>query len=205
MPRIKKIDEEIDVFILGADGVGRSSLIRRVSVVCLIGHRFVNQRLTTLTQYVHDIYDDSFGPALDDSEVRQVKYIFGNLCYIRLRRVHSPHTNQDLEAGRIAEEADAVLFMYDGNDAPRGLEEIRELQRAVVAPNLQHPLPMVLVAAKADIASDGWEDGLMKGQELAGELGARFCVTSSVWGDGVKDTVDQLVAEVLRERGVEAK
>lgn len=168
-------------------------------------------------QYVYDVYDDTHDLAMDgDLEVGQVKHVSGNLCYIHLERIGSPDaSNGDYEtmAARVAQDADALLFVYDGNDPERGLREIRELRRAAVAPMvaqqlpavLAQPLPTVVAAAKADIAGDDWEEGLAEGRTLAGELNARFCVVSSIWGDGVKDAIDQLVAEVLGRRGVEVK
>jgi hypothetical protein len=83
----------------------------------------------------------------------------------------------------------------------------------VLAPDMRErdeALPIAVVASKADVAeaadtgtATAWEQGMGEGSELAVQLGAKFGVTSALWGDGVKDVVEELAARVLERKGVE--
>jgi len=66
--------------------------------------------------------------------------------------------------------------------------------------------PMAVVAGKADCAGaaeQAWEQGIEEGSEIAVQLGAKFGVVSALWGDGVKDVVEELAARVLEKKGVD--
>lgn len=91
------------------------------------------------------------------------------------------------------------------------------MQLKVLAPEVREgdeARPIAVVASKADLAEaadtgtgtgtgTAWEQGIGEGSELAVQLGARFGVTSALWGDGVKDVVEELAARVLEMKGVE--
>lgn len=87
------------------------------------------------------------------------------------------------------------------------------MQLKVLAPEVREgdeAPPIAVVASKADLAEaadtgtgTAWEQGIGEGSELAVQLGARFGVTSALWGDGVKDVVEELAARVLEMKGVE--
>lgn len=64
-------------------------------------------------------------------------------------------------------------------------------------------IPVAVVAGKADLMADGWDEGARRGRELAQEMGGKFGIVSALEGDGVKDCVEELAARVLERRGVE--
>jgi hypothetical protein len=117
------------------------------------------------------------------------------------------------EACRIEAKADALILLYDGS-SPESLEELRRMQLKVLAPEMREgdeAPPIAVVASKADVAEaadtdtgtgTAWEQGIGEGSELAVQLRARFGVTSALWGDGVKDVVEELAARVLERKGV---
>lgn len=88
------------------------------------------------------------------------------------------------------------MLMYDGK-SPQGIQEIRRVHEEFVKPRFPAGLPTVVVITKADAAGEMWEENLMAGKAFAEEIAARFCVSSALWGDGVKDSVEELVAEIL--------
>ena len=126
--------------------------------------------------------------------------VSGIYCGITLERIPSHFLSQPAEVQRISQQADGVILIYDGN-SPTNIEEIRRIQDEVLKPHMPD-LPAAVVVTKADAAGEGWDEGMRAGREFAGKIDADFCVTSALWGDGVKDAVEELAARVLTRRGL---
>ncbi|CAJ0539872.1 Ff.00g072690.m01.CDS01 [Fusarium sp. VM40] len=180
-----------NIIILGAPASGKKSFIRR---------------------YCEDIFTNLYDPITETSGDRRLANISGIATLINLERIPSTFVQSASEARRIEAEADALILLYDGS-LPESLEELRRMQLKVLAPEVREgdeAPPIAVVASKADLAEaadtgtgTAWEQGIGEGSELAVQLGARFGVTSALWGDGVKDVVEELAARVLEMKGVE--
>ncbi|KAM0219615.1 hypothetical protein ACHAQI_001001 [Fusarium lateritium] len=172
-----------NIIVLGAPASGKKSLIRR---------------------YCEDVFTDLYDPMTETSGNHRLANISGVPTLINLERAPSTNTH------RVEAEADAFILLYDGS-SPESLEELRRMQLKMLAPDMREgdeALPIAVVASKADVAEaadtgTAWEQGMGEGNELAVQLGAKFGVTSALWGDGVKDVVEELAARVLERKGVE--
>ena len=89
-----------------------------------------------------------------------------------------------------------MMLMYDGK-SPEGIQEIRRIYDEFLKQKFPANFPTVVMITKADAAGELWEENLTAGKAFAKEVGARFSVSSAMWGDGVKDSVEELVAEIL--------
>ncbi|KIL96212.1 hypothetical protein FAVG1_00954 [Fusarium avenaceum] len=182
-----------NIIILGAPASGKKSFIRR---------------------YCEDIFTDLYDPITETSGDRRLANISGIATLINLERIPSIFIQSASETRRIEAEADALILLYDGS-SPESLEELQRMQLKMLAPEVREgdeARPIAVVASKADLAEaadtgtgtgTAWEQGIGEGSELAVQLGARFGVTSALWGDGVKDVVEELAARVLEMKGVE--
>lgn len=169
------------------------------------GHHFETQLLTFIyLQYCMNVFTDVYDPITESSGDSRLALISGIPTNINLERIPSTFIRSAPEAERIACEADALILLYAGASR-EGLEELRRIRLEVLAPHLGGSslvLPTAVVASKADgAAEDGWDEGVERGRELAVRLGAKFGVVSALWGDGVKDVVEELAARVLERKG----
>lgn len=135
------------------------------------------------------------------SSERRLASISGVLCGITLDRIPSNVLIHPSEIKRISKQVDAVIFIYDGN-SPTNVQEIQRLQETVLEPHFPKNLPTAVVVTKADALGENWEEGVGMGRAFAEAIGARFCITSALWGDGVKDAVEELAGRVLIRDGV---
>ncbi|KAF5000567.1 hypothetical protein FDECE_11194 [Fusarium decemcellulare] len=178
-----KAEEIVNIIVLGAPASGKKSLIRR---------------------YCTDVFTDLYDPITETSGDRRLAIISGIPTVVNLERIPSTFIQHAPEARRIASEADALILVYDGASA-EGFEELRRMRLDVLAPHLEQPPPTAVVASKADgatAAGEKWDEGMKKGRELAAQLGVKFGVASALWGDGVKDVVEEVAARVLERKGV---
>ncbi|KAM5352349.1 hypothetical protein ACJ41O_005072 [Fusarium nematophilum] len=179
-----KAEQVVNIIILGAPASGKKCLIRR---------------------YCAGVFTDLYDPITETSGDRRLAIISGIPTVINLERIPSTFIHSAPESLRVASEADALILLYDGPSA-EGLEELRRMRLDVLAPYLDgNAPPTAVVAAKADgaaAAGGRWDEGMRKGRELAAGLGAKFGVASALWGDGVKDAVEELAARVLERRGI---
>ncbi|KAM0414834.1 hypothetical protein ACHAPD_006017 [Fusarium lateritium] len=151
--------------------------------------------------YTKDRYD-AIAEASGDSRLANIA---GLQTLIKLKRIPSTLINSTPESCRLAAEADALIMLYEGSSS-ESLEELRRMRLQVLAPYLEEVAPpTAVVAGKADgaeAAGQAWERGIEEGSELAVLLDAKFGVASALWGDGVKDVVEELAARVLENKGV---
>ncbi|CAM1500907.1 Fc.00g100690.m01.CDS01 [Cosmosporella sp. VM-42] len=174
----KKAEQLMTIVVFGATAAGKKNFIRR---------------------YCTGIFSDLYDPLTEISSERRLSSVSGILCGITLDRIPSFFLSHPNEVQRISQQADAVVLIYDGN-SPTNIEEIRRIQQDVLKPQMPG-LPTAVVVTKADAAGEGWAEGMRTGREFAAEINADFCVTSALWGDGVKDAVEELAARVLERRG----
>lgn len=152
-------------------------------------------------QYCKNVYSDFYDPLTEISTERRLASISGVLCGITLDRIPSNILVHPSEVKRISKEVDALILIYDGN-SPTNVQEIQRIQENVLEPHFPTNLPTAVVVTKADAPGENWEEGLEMGRAFAEAIGARFCVTSALWGDGVKDAVEELAGRVLIRDGV---
>ncbi|KAF4952307.1 hypothetical protein FGADI_6845 [Fusarium gaditjirri] len=152
-----------------------------------------------------DVFTDLYDPITETSGDRRLANVSGIPTIINLERIPSTFIQSAPESRRIATEADALILLYDGSSI-ESLEELRRIRLQVLAPHLGEAAPpTAVVAGKADgaeAAGSVWERGLGEGRELSVLLGAKFGVVSALWGDGVKDVVEELAARVLERKGI---
>ncbi|KAM0234667.1 hypothetical protein ACHAP5_009976 [Fusarium lateritium] len=178
-----------NIVVIGAPASGKKSFIRR---------------------YCEDVFTDLYDPITETSGDHRLANISGVPTLINLERAPSTFIHSTTNTHRVEAEADALILLYDGS-SPESLEELRRMQLRMLAPDMREgdeALPIAVVASKADVAEaadtgTAWEQGMGEGNELAVQLGAKFGVTSALWGDGVKDVVEELAARVLERKGVE--
>ncbi|KAM0557138.1 hypothetical protein ACHAPJ_005401 [Fusarium lateritium] len=178
-----KTEHLVNIIILGSPASGKKSFIRR---------------------YCEEVFTDAYDPITETSGDRRLANISGIPTLINLERIPSTFIHSAPESRRIASEADALILLYDGS-SPESLEELRRMRLQVLAPHLGEAPPTAIVANKADGATEAgevWKKGMSEGRELAVLLGAKFGVASALWGDGVKDVVEELAAKVLERKGV---
>ncbi|KAF4344699.1 37s ribosomal [Fusarium beomiforme] len=174
----------VNIIILGAPASGKKSFIRR---------------------YCQGVFTDLYDPITETSGDRRLANITGILTVINLERIPSTFIQSAPESRRIATEADALILLYDGSSI-ESLEEIQRIWLQVLAPHFGEAAPpTAVVAGKADgaeAAGTVWERGAGEGRKLSVLLGAKFGVASALWGDGVKDVVEELAARVLEKKGI---
>ncbi|KAF5236079.1 hypothetical protein FAUST_6755 [Fusarium austroamericanum] len=175
----------VKIIILGAPVSGKKSFIRR---------------------YCEDVFTDRYEPVEETFEDSRLANIAGIHTLINLERIPSTLLNSAPESCRSAAEADALILLYEGS-SPESLEELRRMRLQMLAPYLEEVAPpSAVVAGKADgaeAAGQAWKRGLEEGSNLAVSLDAKFGVASALWGDGVKDVVEELAARVLENKGVD--
>ncbi|KAG5775028.1 hypothetical protein H9Q73_011298 [Fusarium xylarioides] len=162
-----------------------------------------------IRRYCQEVFTDLYDPITETSGDRRLANISGIPTVINLERIPSTFIQSAPESRRIATEADALILLYDGSSI-KSLGELRRIRLQVLAPHLGEAAPpTAVVAGKADgaeaaeAAGSVWERGLAEGRELSVLLGAKFGVVSALWGDGVKDVVEELAARVLERKGIE--
>jgi 50S ribosomal subunit-associated GTPase HflX len=137
-----------------------------------------------------------YDPVTETSGDRRLANVSGIPTIINLERIPSTFIQSAPESRRIATEADALILLYDSSSI-ESLEELRRIRLQVLAPHLGEAAPpTAVVAGKADgaeAAGSVWERGLVE---------AKFGVVSALWGDGVKDVVEELAARVLERKGI---
>ncbi|KAM0233662.1 hypothetical protein ACHAPO_006950 [Fusarium lateritium] len=174
----------VEFVVLGASVSGKKSFIRR---------------------YCEEVFTDRYDAIAEASGDSRLANIAGIQTLIKLRRIPSTLINSAPEYCRLAAEADALIMLYEGSSS-ESLEELRRMRLQVLAPYLEEVAPpTAVVAGKADgaeAAGQAWERGIEEGSELAVLLDAKFGVASALWGDGVKDVVEELAARVLENKGV---
>jgi hypothetical protein len=157
-------------------------------------------------QYYEGVFTDQYDPIAETSGDSRLANIVGIQTLINLERIPSTFITSAPESCRLAAEADALILLYEGS-SPESLEVLRRLRLQVLAPHLEEVAPpTAVVAGKADgaeAAGQAWERGIKEGGELAVLLEAKFGVASALWGDGVKDVVEELAARVLETKGVD--
>lgn len=209
----------VKIIILGAPVSGKKSFIRRVSQ--WEGTRLLKCKPHSSTpikkkehmlthvpgiQYCEDVFTDLYEPVEETYEDSRLASIAGIRTLINLERIPSTLLNSAPESCRSAAEADALILLYEGS-SPESLEELRRMRLQMLVPYLEEVAPpSAVIAGKADgaeAAGQAWERGLEEGSNLAVSLDAKFGVASALWGDGVKDVVEELAARVLENKGVD--
>ncbi|KAL4725181.1 hypothetical protein ACLX1H_007327 [Fusarium chlamydosporum] len=174
-----------NIVVLGAPVSGKKSFIRR---------------------YCEEVFEDQYDPIAETSGDSRLANISGIPTLINLERIPLTFIHSATESCRSLAKADALILLYEGS-SPESLDELRRMRLQVLAPYLEEvALPTAVVACKADgaeAAGEAWEQGIEEGSELAVRLGAKFGVASALWGDGVKDVVEELAAKVLEKKGVD--
>ncbi|CEI66852.1 unnamed protein product [Fusarium venenatum] len=177
-------ENTVEIVVLGASVSGKKSFIRR---------------------YCEEVFTDRYDAIAEASGDSRLANIAGLQTLIKLKRIPSTLINSTPESCRLAAEADALIMLYEGSSS-ESLEELRRMRLQVLAPYLEEVAPpTAVVAGKADgaeAAGQAWERGIEEGSELAVLLDAKFGVASALWGDGVKDVVEELAARVLENKGV---
>ncbi|RGP64059.1 37s ribosomal [Fusarium longipes] len=157
-------------------------------------------------QYCEEAFADQYDSIAETSQDSRLANIAGIQTLIKLERIPFTFIDSDPEACRSAAKADAIILIYEGS-SPESLEGLRCMRLQVLVPYLEEAAPpTAVVAGKADgaeAAGRAWEQGIEEGSELAVLLEAKFGVASALWGDGVKDVVEELAARVLEKKGVD--
>ncbi|GAA5884265.1 hypothetical protein JCM16303_002431 [Sporobolomyces ruberrimus] len=118
--------------------------------------------------------------------------------YDRLRPLSYPETD--------------VIFICFAVDFPVSLENIEDKWYPEVA-HFCEGIPLVLIATKTDLRTDGRALDLLKaqgrhpvttleGQTVAKRIGAKYAEVSAITGHGVEEVFDLALREALRARGI---